>query len=192
MESRGLLYILGSGGLAREIEAYAGDVAGVRFVDDQAPGAMSVADYHLAVGPSAHSIMGAGWCEVKKRMLTQIRAPFLSLVHPSAVVLSDHVGEGTVVAPSAVVALGAVIGNHVLVNYLASVGHDTKVGNLGVISPNASIGGNCVLEEEVFVGAGANIKQGLRIGRGAVIGMGAVVTKDVPAGVTAKGVPAGW
>ena len=34
------------------------------------------------------------------------------------------------------------------------------------------------------------IRQGLTIGAGAVVGMGAVVTKDVPDGVTVVGNPA--
>ena len=37
---------------------------------------------------------------------------------------------------------------------------------------------------------GAQILPGIRIGKGAIVGAGAVVTKDVPAGVTVKGVPA--
>jgi serine acetyltransferase len=47
-----------------------------------------------------------------------------------------------------------------------------------------------VLGERVFVGSGARILGGLTIGDDAVIGAGAVVTKDVPAGVTVVGVPA--
>ena len=55
--------------------------------------------------------------------------------------------------------------------------------------------GNITIEDHVYVGAGAMIRQGkpgkpLVIGQGAVIGMGAVVTKDVPEGVTVVGNPA--
>jgi acetyltransferase-like isoleucine patch superfamily enzyme len=47
-----------------------------------------------------------------------------------------------------------------------------------------------VIEDDVWVGIGAIILKGVRIGRRARIGAGAVVTKDVPAGVSVSGNPA--
>ena len=47
-----------------------------------------------------------------------------------------------------------------------------------------------VVEDEVSIGSNATILCGLRIGRGARIGAGAVVTRDVPPGVTVAGNPA--
>jgi len=46
------------------------------------------------------------------------------------------------------------------------------------------------LGDHVWVGAGAMILAGVNIGNGAVVAAGAVVTRDVPAGSFAKGVPA--
>jgi acetyltransferase-like isoleucine patch superfamily enzyme len=55
--------------------------------------------------------------------------------------------------------------------------------------------GNVRIERHAYVGSGAVIRNGftnkpLVIGEGATVGMGAVVTKDVPAGVTVVGNPA--
>ena len=47
-----------------------------------------------------------------------------------------------------------------------------------------------VVSIQVWVGAGAGITDGVTVGDHAVIGMGAVVTRDVPAGVTVAGNPA--
>jgi maltose O-acetyltransferase len=47
-----------------------------------------------------------------------------------------------------------------------------------------------VIEDDVWLGAHVSILPGVTIGRGAVVGAGAVVTKDVPAGAIAVGVPA--
>ena len=46
------------------------------------------------------------------------------------------------------------------------------------------------IEDNVWIGEKASILPGVHIGRGAIIGTGAVVTKDVPAGHIALGVPA--
>ena len=47
-----------------------------------------------------------------------------------------------------------------------------------------------VVERRVSIGSGAVVLGGLRIGEGAIVGAGAVVTRDVPAGVTVAGSPA--
>jgi len=52
------------------------------------------------------------------------------------------------------------------------------------------VSGNVTLEHDVTVGTSAAIVQGRTIGVGAVVGAGAVVVDDLPAGVTAVGVPA--
>lgn len=46
------------------------------------------------------------------------------------------------------------------------------------------------IEDDVSIGSNATILCGIRIGKGAMIGAGAVVTKDVPPGVTVVGNPA--
>jgi acetyltransferase-like isoleucine patch superfamily enzyme len=47
-----------------------------------------------------------------------------------------------------------------------------------------------VVEDHVGIGLGAIIMPGVTIGRGSIVGSGAVVTKDVPAGVVVGGNPA--
>lgn len=46
------------------------------------------------------------------------------------------------------------------------------------------------IEDDVWIGTAAVIAQGVTIGAGAVVAAGAVVTRDVPAGTMAAGVPA--
>lgn len=47
-----------------------------------------------------------------------------------------------------------------------------------------------IIEDHVWIGVNCTILKGVRIGKGAVIAAGAVVTKDIPAGCLAGGVPA--
>lgn len=61
---------------------------------------------------------------------------------------------------------------------------DTSMRNSG------NVGRPIFLGNEVWIGRGAAILAGVTIGDGATVGANAVVTKDVPAGVTVAGVPA--
>ncbi len=45
------------------------------------------------------------------------------------------------------------------------------------------------IEDDVFIGMHCIILKGVTIGEGSIIGAGSVVTKDIPAGVVAAGVP---
>jgi acetyltransferase-like isoleucine patch superfamily enzyme len=50
--------------------------------------------------------------------------------------------------------------------------------------------GDIIIEDEAWLGVGVTVLDGVRIGKGAVVGAGSVVTKDIPDGAIAFGVPA--
>ena len=118
------------------------------------------------------------------------------LIAPTAIIGPDVViGEGAIFCDFTMVTANAVIGRHFHCNIYAYVAHDCVIGDFVTLAPRVSINGNTVIEDDVYIGTGAILRNGvkgrpLRIGRGATIGMGAVVTKDVPPGVTVVGNPA--
>ncbi len=71
---------------------------------------------------------------------------------------------------------------------------DTVAGcNLTVlqgVTIGASAGGIPCIGDDVSIGAGATVIGGITVGNRAIIGAGAVVTKDVPEGCVAIGIPA--
>jgi acetyltransferase-like isoleucine patch superfamily enzyme len=50
--------------------------------------------------------------------------------------------------------------------------------------------GDIIIEDDVWLATGVSVMAGVRIGKGSIICAGSVVTKDLPAGVIAGGIPA--
>jgi sugar O-acyltransferase (sialic acid O-acetyltransferase NeuD family) len=128
---------------------------------------------------------------VKQAELVASGGKMATIIHPSAMV-SAHatVGVGSVVFANAAVNACATVGAGVIVNTGAVVEHDCVVGDFAHISPNGVLSGGVALGSLVWVGSCASVKQLIAIGEASVVGMGAVVTKDVPPGVTVVGNPA--
>lgn len=144
-------------------------------------------DLLLALGSSAHRRTLAA--RFSNRRFASLFAA-TSSVSPSA-----KIGEGALICDYALVNNSAVIGRHFQANVFSHVSHDCIVGDFVTLSPRVSVNGWVEIGDDVFIGAGAVIRNGspdrrLTIGKGATIAMGAVVTKDVPEGVTVMGVPA--
>ncbi len=82
---------------------------------------------------------------------------------------------------------GIVIGDGALIGHgvvLATLDHDLDPAKRQQLHP-----GKIVIGKGVWIGANATVTRGVTIGDHAVIAAGAVVNKDVPAGVIAGGVP---
>lgn len=106
-----------------------------------------------------------------------------------------QIGEGALISPFVTFTSNIRIGDHFHANLYSCVEHDCVIGDYVTFAPGVQCNGNVHIDDHAYIGAGAVIRQGeagkpLRIGAGAVVGMGAVVTRDVPAGVTVVGNPA--
>ncbi|MEX0606019.1 MAG: acetyltransferase [Marinobacter sp.] len=127
----------------------------------------------------------------KQSELARAGANLVSIIHPAAIISPrSSIGAGSVVFANSVVNPCAVVGAGVIVNTGAVVEHDCVVGDFAHISPNAVLAGGVTLGQQAWIGACASVRQLLSVGRASVVGMGAVVTKDVEAGVTVVGNPA--
>ena len=124
------------------------------------------------------------------------RARPLAIISPHAIILEENqIGEGVVLCPNCLVTSNARIGKFFHANPYSSVTHDCVIGDYVTFAPGARCSGHVHIGDYAYIGAGSVIKQGthekpLVIGAFAVVGMGAVVTKDVPPGVTVVGNPA--
>jgi sugar O-acyltransferase (sialic acid O-acetyltransferase NeuD family) len=136
--------------------------------------------------------IGDNWHRARMAFaLARMDIPFVSAVHPSAIVARDvALGAGTVVMANAVVNPGARLGMHCIVNTRVSIDHDCTLGDFASVAPGATLGGEVVLGDFAAVGLGADVIHQRRIGAHAVIGAGALVLRDVPGHCVAYGMPA--
>ncbi|MCQ2510685.1 MAG: sugar O-acetyltransferase [Lachnospiraceae bacterium] len=98
----------------------------------------------------------------------------LAVINYNVVMLDTspiHIGDGAFIAPGVCLACSG----HSLIG-------EERIRGIGTSAP-------ITLEENVWIGANATVIGGVTIGKGSMIAAGSVVTKDIPAGVVAGGVP---
>ena len=201
--------IVGAGGHGREVldvvEAMnrrepAFEVLG--FLDDNSEGGEVLARRNVGVvgtvadlaSAGADYLVAIGSPEVRRRvdrLATELGLRAAVVVHPSATIGSDVVlGPGAVVTAGVRLTTNIRLGRHVHLNVNATVSHDCRLGDYVTMNPGARACGNVTLDEGVTLGAGATVIPARTVGRWTVVGAGGVVVHDLPAGVTAVGVPA--
>lgn len=130
--------------------------------------------------------------QVVERLENQLPAvEWIIAIHPHACVhASAKLSAGSVVFAGAVIQPDAVIGAHAIINTGATVDHDCAIGDFVHLAPGTHLAGDAHIDRGAFVGIGAAVLPGRHVSEWATVGAGAVVINDIPAGVTAVGVPA--
>lgn len=123
--------------------------------------------------------------------LTAMGVELFSVLHETATIEGDvSFGEGVIVLAKAYVSTDVQLHQGAIVGEGSIVGHDSVMERGSQTGPGAVLCGGVTLAECAWVGAGATILPGLHIGENAKVGAGSVVTKDVPEGVTVRGLAA--
>lgn len=142
-------------------------------------------------------VLGIGDTANRRRVVARLAHADAHLwstaIHQRAIIASSvRMGVGVTIAAGAVINPDVVLGDHVIINTGATVDHDCVVRAYAHIAPGAHLAGNVHVGEGVLIGVGANVVPGCTIGCWSVLGGGSVAVSDLPAHVTAKGVPARW
>lgn len=129
--------------------------------------------------------------ERKQSMLSAMRIPTATLIHPTAVVSPfARISAGCTVLANAIININASVGAGCIINNAAIVEHDCTIGDFVNISPKAAMAGHTKIGSKTFLGIGCTIIDGITVGKSVVVGAGTVVIRDIPDSVTAVGVPA--
>lgn len=203
------LAIYGTGGFAREVAPLALQAPGgdVLFVSDVAaeigtsPNGIRVLSYPelvadhadrriaIAIADSAARRTVAEKCAKDGFAFGDIVAPSHQRGH------SVEIGEGSIVCGNTIFTSNIRIGRHFHGNMASYVAHDCVIGDFVTFAPRVNCNGWVVIEDDAYIGTGAMLRPGNRdkplvIGKGARVGIGAIVTRDVPPGITVFANPA--
>ena len=194
------LQIVGDGGHARDIAAYAEYVTATTT-----PVAVVHRSHHRDVTPGdeygPHFILGMNDAQDRFAVSVELGGPGLSVIASSTrwrlLIPEDWKARkpylssaaGVVVAPGVTMLTEVALGSGVHVNGGAFLTR-CSIGEFTTIGPNATICGDVTIGARCMIGAGAVIKNLVQIGNDVTVGAGAVVIDDVPDGQTVVGVPA--
>ncbi len=207
------IVIYGAGGFGREVAQLLADlndrtpqwsVLGFLSDDTESHGAqrgdlpvLGGAEWLRSRNEPVAMALGVGSPALKRRLVERARAqnnPHVSfpvLVHPTVCIgRRVRVDEGTIVCAASVITVDIAIGAFSTVNLCCTIGHDATLGAFSTLAPSVNVSGNVSLGEGADIGTGSKIIQGVGIGEWSIVGAGAVVSRDLPANVTAVGVPA--
>ncbi len=207
------IVILGAGGFAREASLLIEEINEnltsldkwklLGFIDeDQTKWGLNLRGYPVLGGWEALvkisdqvQVIGAvGNPEAKRHMIEMAEAQsreFATLIHPEISLSDDvNIGKGSLINKGCIFTTNISVGSHVSVNPGCGIGHDTFVDNYTTLMWHVNISGMVIVGKGCLLGTGSTILQGKKVGDWSIVGAGAVVTRDLPPGCTAVGVPA--
>ena len=207
------LIIFGGGGFAREVAWLVGDLNKVLASDEvweligfvehsndrvgqflNGIPIISLQDSSLNLADT-YAVIAIGATAVREKAVNQAMIygfKFATLIHPTVQmdINSVRVGEGSIICAGNILTVNITIGNHVIINLDCTVGHDCIIEDLVTISPGCHLSGYTTVRRSAYLGTGAVTVERHEIGSKSIVGAGAVVVKNIPANVTAVGIPA--
>ncbi|MEA3467613.1 MAG: acetyltransferase [Thermodesulfobacteriota bacterium] len=206
--------VYGASGFGREVmclarEQLLGDGGGIDqlvFVDDNPQSefvnghkVLTYEDFIAIEAINHYVTLAIADSSIRQKLTERILADDIKLwdIKASNVVVMDEaeIGAGAILSPFVTITSNITIGKCFQANIYSYVAHDCQIGDFVTFAPSVKCNGNIKIEDHAYIATGAIIRQGkpdkpIIIGERAIVGMGAVVTRNVPAGVTVIGNPA--
>jgi len=116
---------------------------------------------------------------------------FATIIHPRAWIGEFvQIETGSIICAGTLITTNIQIGRHVHVNIGSTIGHDAVLCEYSTLNPSVNISGNVRIGAGCEIGTGSILIPHSNIDEWSIIGAGSVVTKSLPANITAVGAPA--
>lgn len=143
---------------------------------------------------STSVVVGIGDPRIRKNIIDEYSSGnllFPNLISKNVWISKEvSLGRGIIIYPGTQINFESSIGDFVIINMNCSIGHNSTISQFSTLSPGVSLGGFTHIEEGVLMGINSATKQGIQIGKNSIVGGMSMIVKDLPANVTAVGVPA--
>jgi|DEB0MinimDraft_10_1074344.scaffolds.fasta_scaffold29731_3 sugar O-acyltransferase (sialic acid O-acetyltransferase NeuD family) len=175
------LQIIGHGGFAKEVAAWASKVYMIDFfVEDEyaCRGALPLSK----IDPKIPAVISIGDPNTRRRIAESLPdQKWDTLVHPSVTLLDRDVRamRGCIICEGSILTQDIVINEHSIINLNCTIGHNCRIGAYNTLSPAVNMSGNVTTNNNVYIGTNASIKEGVIITGNVTIGMGATVIGDI-------------
>jgi sugar O-acyltransferase (sialic acid O-acetyltransferase NeuD family) len=203
------IVVFGAGGFGREVAQLIEDINRASpqyellgFVDDDPsmPGKalnghpVKRVDDGLSGSPRVAVAVAVGDPVTRMRVVERIRpygVSFPNLVHPSVVIGREvSMGVGNIICAGSILTVNIRLGDFCQLNLKTTVGHDAVLDHFATSACGVDFAGYSHMGVGTYFGNQATVLQSVRVGPFTTVGAGAVVNRELPAGVTAVGVPA--
>jgi sugar O-acyltransferase (sialic acid O-acetyltransferase NeuD family) len=207
------IYILGTGGFAREVYFLISDINKVNMLYDVSGfidinpkiknvtiGNKQIAVFNedtffnteleenscFAIGIGNPKVLNS----IKEKYLEKFNFP--NLIHPNVIGLFEtiKIGMGNIITAGCIFTLDIIIGSLNIFNLHTTLGHDAVIENCNVFNPGVNISGGVSIGNNNLIGTNSCILQYVKIGDNNAIGAGAVVNTTIENNKVAVGVPA--
>jgi sugar O-acyltransferase (sialic acid O-acetyltransferase NeuD family) len=165
------LQIIGKGGFAREVAAYA-DNARVpyRMYENECKGII----------PGIGAVIAIGDVSIRQKVAEQFKHIYFCQFDVGMCYSHNNsIGAGAIICPGSILTVNVRLGVHCLINLNCTIGHDCIIGDFVTISPGANISGNVIIGDMCYIGSNAVIRDKITICSDVTIGAGGVVVKDI-------------
>lgn len=116
--------------------------------------------------------------KVKQHEFREMGYEIIGYCHPSALILTDEIGEGNVFLENVTIGKHTKIGDGNVFYPCAHVAHHSQIGDFNFFAISCSVAGSVQLGNNCFLGNNCTLKNGIKVHDRTLVGAGCYLAND--------------